>query len=126
MATKGQSYQYGNTNGSRGKGESTKHIAYKFAKAFNKSTLNDHFMRHKSDFGYSLASEYENHAIQFANIVDRKNNVSFVDDSNTTYKYNIKSNVFAVIKDDGTIITYFKPKEGIKYYIKQKKERRKK
>jgi pyocin large subunit-like protein len=36
----------------------------------------------------------------------------------TTIKYSKHTNEIAFIKKDGTVITYFKPKDGIKYFFK--------
>ena len=38
-------------------------------------------------------------------------------------KYNKKTNEMAIIKDNGVVITYYKPKDGYNYYLKQKKEK---
>lgn len=48
------------------------------------------------------------------------NNKSFCDKNFSTYKYNIKTNEFAIIDKKGYVITYFKPADGYKYYLKQK------
>lgn len=73
--------------------------------------------------GFSTKTEYGQHAIKFANTVDNKNCVSFIDKNGSTYKYNKKTNELAIINKDGTVITYFKPKDGYNYYKQQKKEK---
>ncbi len=120
MATKGASYLYGNTRGSNGKGVPSAHINYQYATAFNKSTLKGHYNDHGSDFGVASARQYEEHAIHFANSVDRKNYESFIDNNGTTYKYSRTSNSLCLIKKNGIIISYYKPKGGRSYYLKEK------
>ena len=46
--------------------------------------------------------------------------LEWVDDNNTTYKYNYVTNTLAIINNKGFIISYFKPKSGKSYYEKQK------
>ena len=89
MSTKGASNRYGNTRGGT-QGHPTKHIGYAWAKAFNKSTLNNHFSKHGSQVGAPTKSSYEAKAVRFANTVDRKNCVSFVKSNGSTYKFNKK------------------------------------
>lgn len=125
MATKGPSFRYGNTNGSKGSGEATKHTNFAWAKDFNKSSLEKHFSDHGSDFNSNNKEDYKSSAIRFANTVDRKNNISFVNKSGTTYKYNKNTNTLCLIDKNGYIITYYKPKGGRQYYEKVKRENKK-
>ena len=67
MATKGASFRYGNTNGSR-----TEHIRFAWAKGFNRGGLERHFHDHGKEFGATTAEEYVSKAVHFANTVDRK------------------------------------------------------
>lgn len=121
MATKGASNRYGNSRGSNGQGEPTKHIRYEWARDFNKKTLKRHLSDHGKQFGFTTVEEYGAHAVKFANIVDRVNNKSFYDKNFSTYKYNLKTNEFAIIDKKGYVITYFKPTDGYQYYLNQKK-----
>lgn len=116
------SNRYGNTRGSKSRRMNSKYISYQWAKKFNKNSLDRHYADHGRNVNYSNILEYEQHAIRFANTVDRKNCLSFIDRHGSTYKYNIKTNEFAIITKNGIIVTYFKPKEGYNYYIKQRKE----
>ena len=120
MATKGASNRYGNTNGARHQGQPTEKINYSWAKDFNKKSLDKHFNDHGKEMEFDSKESYKQHAIKFANTIDKKNCISFVD-SNTgaTYKYNKVTNEFAIITKDGYVATYFKPKEGYIYYKKQ-------
>lgn len=119
---KGPSNRYGNTNGAKHRGVITRFIGYAWAKYFNKYTLKKHYNDHGKSMGFSNVYDYTQHAIKFANTVDRKNNVSFIDKNGSTYKYSKKTNEFAIIKKDGTVVTYFIPETKYKYYLKQKKE----
>lgn len=124
---KGPSNRYKNTKGFRFL-KHLKYISYAWAKYFNKKTLELHFKEHGKSMGFNTIDEYKEHAIRFANTINEKDCVSFIDKNDTTYKYNKKTNELVLVKKDGTIITYFKPKDGYKYYEseKRKKERKSK
>ena len=100
-----------------------KHISsykYPWAKDFNKKSLDNHFYDHGKDMGFDSKESYKQHAIKFANTVDKKNCTSFVySKTGSTYKYNKVTNEFAIITKDGYVVTYFKPKEVYDYYKKQ-------
>ena len=119
MATKGASNRYGNSRGSK-KGAPTQHTGFAWAKDFNKKTLDKHYSDHGKEVGAPSKESYAAKAVKFANTVDRKNCVSFVDKKGSTYKYNKVTEEFAIISKDGYVITYFKPKGGYDYYLKQK------
>jgi len=125
MATKGASNRYGNSNGAGGKGIPTKHIGYQYAKDYNKNKLHNDFHKHASKFGVSTESEYAAHAVHFANAVDRKNCVSFIDQRGTTHKYNMQTNTYVSVDKKGYIVTYFKPTDGSAYYFRKKGEMKK-
>jgi len=116
MSTKGASNHYGNSRGGK-QGKATNHTGYAWAKDFNKSTLADHFYRHGAQMGCTTKEGYAAKAVSFANRVDRKNCVSFVDRKGSTYKYNKKDGTLGIITKDGYVVTYFKPKDGYKYYL---------
>ncbi len=96
MSTKGASNRYGNARGSR-RGSKTIHTGFAWAAAFNRSTLDDHFSRHGKQLGCPTKESYNANAVSFANTVDRKNCVSFIDKQGSTYKYNKKTNTLAII-----------------------------
>lgn len=122
MSHKGSSNRYGhNSHGRQGKPNA--HIAYAWAKDFNKNTLQDHYNRHGKQMGCSSKEEYAAQAVNFANTIDKKNCVSFVDSNGSTYKYNKTSNTLAIITKDGYVVTYFKPDDGYDYYKQQKKNK---
>lgn len=119
MATKGPSNHYGNTRGGR-QGHPTGKISFAWAKGFNKKTLDKHFDEHGKNMGFHTKESYAAHAVKFANDVDRKNCVSFVDaKSGSTYKYNKVTNELAIVTKDGYVTTYYKPDKGYDYYKTQ-------
>ena len=118
---KGPSNKYGNTRGAHHNGVITRFIGYAWAKYFNKNKLKIHFDEHGKSMNFINEYDYAQHAMKFANTVDRKNNVSFIDRKGSTFKYSTKTNEFTIVKKDGTIITYFKPKTGYNYYLKQRR-----
>lgn len=124
MATKGASNWYGNARGGR-QGQPTQHTGFAWAKAFNQSTLDDHFQRHGEQMNCPTKESYNASAVKFANTVDRKNNVSFVARNGTTYKFNKVGGTLAIITKRGVVITYFKPKDGYDYYKAQIERARK-
>ncbi len=119
MADKGPSNAYGNSEG-----KPTEHINYPYAKDFNSNSTSKHDKKHLSNLGLSSVNEMKANAVYFANKVDRVNNVSFVDENGTTFKYSQKTNELALITKDGYVISYFKPSSGKKYYDKQEKNRK--
>nr|CRY94796.1 hypothetical protein [uncultured prokaryote] len=60
---------------------------------------------------------YAAHAVKFANTINRDRYVSHVAANGTTYKFDLVTGRFAMITKHGIVITYFKPKEGYKYYL---------
>jgi len=118
MSTKGVSHQYGNVKGAR-RGHPTRHIGFAWAKGFNRNTLDNHFAKHGKDFGINNKYSYAAHAISFANRVNLRDCISFIDKRGSTYKYNIKTNELAIITNKGVVVSYFKPKEGKAYYDRQ-------
>ncbi len=120
MPTKGASNHYGGARNGR-QGKKTQHTGFAWAKDFNSKTLQDHFNRHGEQMGCKTKESYAAHAVKFANTVDRKNCVSFVDKKGSTYKYNKKSNTLVIVTKDGYVVTYFKPAKGYNYYLNEKK-----
>ena len=119
MATKGPSNHYGNSRGGR-HGHATGNISYAWAKSFNKNTLGQHYNDHANGMDIKSKESYAAHAIKFANMVDKMNCVSFVDaKTKATFKYNKVTNEFAIITQNGYIVTYYKPRGGYAYYKEQ-------
>ena len=120
MGTKGPSNHFGNASGGR-QGSASRFINYSWAKDFNKRSLDKHFDEHGKHMGFDSKESYKQHAIRFANNVDKTNYKSFVDyKTDKTYKYSVRTNEFVVVDKRGYVVTYFKPKEGKSYYLKEK------
>ena len=119
MATKGASNRYP-TGKRTSYGRTISHTNFEWARDFNKKSLDKHYNEHGKDMGFANKESYKQHAIKFANTIDKKNCISFIDSkSGSTYKYNKSTNEFAIITKDGYVVTYFNPKEGYDYYKKQ-------
>ena len=126
MGTKGPSNHYGNAKGGR-QGTASQHIGYAWAKDFNKRSLDKHFEDHAKQMGFTSKESYKQHALRFANNVDRKNYESFIDKkTNKTYKYSVKTNEFVIVDKRGYVVTYFAPREGRSYYLGEKNKYSKK
>lgn len=122
MATKGASNRYGTPRGKNG--PSNPHgVNYEWAKDFNKNSLGSHFEKHGKEFGLSSEESYKQHAIKFANTVDKKNCKAYVDKNGTTYKFNKKTNELAIISKDGHIISYHIVKDRFHYITKGGKKK---
>lgn len=94
-------------------------------KNFNATTLADakkekHIDKHIKKFTGMKDEDCENHARDFLNqTVDGDNILGFKNKNGFVFRYDKENNVFATAKPDGTIETFFKPKEGIIYWEDQ-------
>ena len=86
---------------------------------FNRNTIDSHLAKHKREVGAKSRVEYEAKAVTFANNVDRINHKSFIDERGTTHKYSIATGEYAAVRANGTVVTYFKPREGLSYYDRE-------
>ena len=118
MSTKGASNHYGNAKHGK-QGHRTVHTGFSWAKGFNKSTQKVHADKHGQAYG---EQGYVAHSISFANRVDRENHISYVRKDGTTVKYSKKTNEFVVVDKKGIVQTYYKPKDGIKEYYKDRRK----
>ena len=71
-----------------------------------------HYNDHGDEVGATSAQEYQELAIDFANDVNNVTHDSFVDQNGSTYKFSYETGEFAIIKSDGTVITYYIPDSG--------------
>lgn len=128
MATKGASYRYGNTNGSKHRDDPSGFINYQWAKDFNKTGLIQHFKDHGKEFDSLSKEDYAAKAVHFANEIDRKHYKSVVDYKGTTYKYDPRDGRLVEVTKDGYVISYrhtgdkfwYYSKKGMKKWIKKK------
>lgn len=114
MPTKGASNRYGTTRGKNSL-SNPRGVNYAWAKDFNKKTLEKHFSDHGKELGLASKESYKQHAIKYANAVDKKNNIAYVDKNGTTYKYNKKTNELVIVSKDGYIISYHIVKNKFHY-----------
>ena len=80
----------------------------------NEQYLNEHFEKHKDEFGFLTAQEY----LQGANAVINSEYALHkleAEDGDDVY-YLEATNELVVVSTDGYIRTYFKPSDGINYY----------
>ena len=70
-----------------------------FINGKGKSTLDKHAQKH----GYIYSKKIE----------------SFVSNEGTYFRYDLETNVFGIINKYGGISTYFKPDNGLEYWIEQ-------
>ncbi|MEG0034554.1 MAG: hypothetical protein RR734_03105 [Bacilli bacterium] len=122
MSTKGASNRYGKTNGSKHQGEKDARIGYAWAKDFSKGGLDNHFKKHGNQFGVKSKEEYASQSVHFANTINRKQYKSLIDYNGTTYKYDIKNAILAIITKDGYVISYHYIRKEFWYYKKKGKK----
>lgn len=80
-------------------------------------SVDKHFLKHKNEFEEEITKEeYVEFAEQFKNRELSDTVQIFTRSDGSTAKYDIESNEFEVINSDGSIRTYFKPIDGIKYW----------
>lgn len=87
---------------------------------FNPETVADHFKRHKSSLGVSDVKTYAAEALKFVN-GNREKEIIF-DTAGIRRMYSAKDNLFAAVYPDGTISTFYRPKDGEKYWKNQVKK----
>jgi len=74
--------------------------------------------------GFSSKESYKQHAIKFANAVDKTKNITFIDPKTmATYKFNKTTNEFAIITKKGYVVTYYILDGGINRFNRIKKEK---
>jgi hypothetical protein len=100
------------------KGDEAVEIA-KGARWGRPETLIDHFRRHGADFGAKTPGEYAEMASVFFVRAQREQLPKKIAPDGTIRIYDRKTNTFGAYNPDGTTKTFFKPKEGQKYWNRQ-------
>lgn len=77
----------------------------------------DHFRRHRDEFNYSSAMEYEVGASDVVNNSESLHKIEAEDGDDVYYLED--TNEFVIVSPAGYIRTYFKPDDGIDYYNRQ-------
>jgi hypothetical protein len=85
----------------------------------NETKYAKHYSDHGSDFGKVTKQEYLQGARNLLNSKNGGNIQGFTSKDGWLFKYNTKTNEFAVGSPQGTISTYFKPNKGMEYWIEQ-------
>ena len=81
---------------------------------FNPEKLDDHAMRHGKGVGATTAADYANVAVAFVNDTVGKETIVSVDGIRRFY--DPKTGYFASVYPDGTIATFYKPKNPSNYW----------
>ena len=81
--------------------------------------LAEHYKDHKADFGDVTKEEYVQGARNLLNQNNGGDIQGFTTKSGWLFKYNTKTNEFGLGHPEGTISTYFKPKDGVQYWLDQ-------
>jgi pyocin large subunit-like protein len=84
--------------------------------------LRSHYIKHvvkQKEFGNITIDEYLEGARKLINSKPGGNILTKTRSNGDILFYNQSTNEFAVVTKDGVIRTYFKPKEGIKYFKRQ-------
>jgi hypothetical protein len=82
-------------------------------------TLIDHFRRHGADFGAKSAKDYAKMAAHFFERAQEEKLPTKIASDGTIRVYDRKTNTFGAYNPDGTTKSFFKPKDGIKYWNRQ-------
>ena len=86
-----------------------------FVNGKGKSTLETHAQRH----GYSSTEQYLQDARSFLEEKPTSTTESFVSNEGTYFRYDKATNEFGIINRYGGISTYFKPDNGLDYWLEQ-------
>lgn len=87
---------------------------------FNPETVADHFSRHGKALGAKSQQDYNRLALEFLQSLDDKEVI--IDSGGVRRVYSEKENLFAAVYPDGTVSTFFKPRQGRKYWEAQVKK----
>lgn len=85
----------------------------------------DHYQKHKGEYGNISREEYLKRAQTLRDTPpDGKNVKEIQRGDDRTSKYDTRSNDFGVYERDGTVVTYFKPTQGERYFNSQAEARK--
>ena len=85
----------------------------------NGTKLESHFIDHGSDFAFETADEYLTAARDFVMKESTSTTQSFVSEGGTYFRYNTATNEFGIVNQYGGVSTYFKPANGLEYWLEQ-------
>lgn len=95
--------------------DGTRNPEVDFVNGKGKSMLNKHASKH----GYTSPEEYLKDARNFLEKEPTSTIQSFVTNEGTYFRYDTATNEFGIINEYGGISTYFKPENGIVYWLEQ-------
>lgn len=75
--------------------------------------------KHTADHGYTSPEKYRNDAQNFLEKPPTSTTQSFVSSAGTYFRYDTATNEFGIINQYGGISTYFKPEDGLSYWLEQ-------
>ncbi len=108
----------GGFNGTRGSGGIASGSQVK-AKGFSPDSLNSHFSKHRSEFDNIDKRMYNRKARDLLNSLVGNSIEGFTSKAGWRFRYNKTTNEFAICDPDGTIVTYFRPNNGLNYWKEQ-------
>lgn len=85
----------------------------------NGKKLQSHFDDHGVDFGYTTVDDCLAGARNFVMKDPTSTTQSFISKEGTYFRYDTKTNEFAIVNQYGGISTYYKPVDGLKYWNEQ-------
>jgi hypothetical protein len=98
----------------------------------NEGLLEEHYEDHKGDYGKNGKGEYisrEEYLERAKNLrdtpADGKNILEIHRGDDRISKYDRRTNDFGVYERDGTVVTYYRPKDGEPYFYRQAEARKK-
>ncbi|MDR2610018.1 MAG: hypothetical protein LBC58_01015 [Clostridiales Family XIII bacterium] len=86
---------------------------------FSALTRKRHFDDHGKEYGVNSINEYEKLAIVLRDKNIDTNIREFISESGLRFKYDIKNNDFLIYKENGEIVTLYKPDDGYNYWERQ-------
>lgn len=75
--------------------------------------LQDHFQRHGADFGATTPADYEQQADTFLNGPKSSGVLEKMRSNGDVVRYNPSTEEFGIVRQDGTIRSYFKPDPAV-------------
>jgi pyocin large subunit-like protein len=85
--------------------------------------LDDHFARYGSQFGAISVQQYLQKAQQLRDANPGKNILVSKRPDGSGSKFDVKKGWFVSFDRDGTLLTFFIPKDGVRYFDRQQKSK---
>jgi pyocin large subunit-like protein len=89
-------------------------------RGFSDKSLEKHYDKHAKEFPGISKKEYNECAIRFKEAKPSKDIEQFESLSGSTFKFNKRTNELIIYKNNGEIMTYFKPKNPASYWKTQR------